>query len=164
VSVIDRPQRNSAAIHISVLVAALLSVAIPPVWAASPDVSGIWMIEDEVAVESYDCGGLLCARIAWLVRPRDAAGQPRRDVKNPDKALRQRTLCGLTVIKGLRRTGPERWEGGSFYDPRDGQTYNLTMTRQSPDVLTGRVYVLLPIFGKSQTMNRVQDVPTTGRC
>jgi uncharacterized protein (DUF2147 family) len=150
---------------VRLLAAALLPFVGPRGTALATNLpDGIWTIENEVAVESYDCDGLLCARIVWLKTPRDAAGRPNRDVKNPDTALQQRVLCGLTVIKGLRPAGPDNWEGGSFYDPRSGRTYSLTMRFTPPNKLVGRVYVLLPLFGKTQTLFRVQQVPKEGRC
>jgi hypothetical protein len=89
--------------------------------ALGADIRGTWMIEDEVAVEIADCaGGSLCGRIVWLKTPHDAAGQLKRDLMNPDAALRKHLVCGLTVIEGLTPAGPAKWEAGSFYDPRDG--------------------------------------------
>ncbi len=66
-------------------------------------VQGVWMIEDEVALAVAPCGegDALCGRIVWLRTPRDDAGRPKRDAMNPDAALRERPLCGLTVLDGL---------------------------------------------------------------
>ena len=47
------------------------------------------------------------------------------DKKNPDPALRQRPLCGLTIFWALRPAGPDRWTDGGFYNPDDGQTYSI---------------------------------------
>ena len=63
---------------------------------------GVWLINGEAAVQIFECNSLLCGRILWLQAPRDSQGQPKRDTRNPDPALRQRELCGLTVIRDLR--------------------------------------------------------------
>jgi uncharacterized protein (DUF2147 family) len=121
------------------------------------EIRGVWMIEDEVAVEIVECaGGSLCARIVWLKTPRDAAGQPKRDQMNPDAALRKRFVCGLTVLEGLQPAGPARWEAGSLYDPRDGRRYTIAMELKSANTLVARVYLGMRILGKNQTLLRVQ--------
>lgn len=74
----------------ALLLAALVASAAVP--------GGVWLIDGKAAVQIFDCGGLLCGRILWLQTPRDPQGQLNRDKNNPDPALRQRRLCGLTVL------------------------------------------------------------------
>jgi len=70
-------------------------------------------------------------RIAWLAPPRDAAGQPSRDVRDPEKVLRQRTLCWLYGLSA-------RAVGGWFAVRLKGRPdIHLTMKRPSPNLLTG---------------------------
>ena len=83
---------------------------------------GVWLIDGEAAVQIFECNSLLCGRILWLQAPRDAQGQLKRDRRNPDPALRQRELCGLTVIRDLRSSGPNLWNDGWFYYPDSGKT------------------------------------------
>jgi hypothetical protein len=59
--------------------------------------------------------------------PRDPQRQLDRDKNNPQPALRQRQLCGLTIFWGLRPSGPDRWTDGWFYNPNDGKTYNIVL-------------------------------------
>ncbi len=135
--------------------------------AAAPQVHGVWMIEDEVAIAVANCGGdALCGRIVWLRTPHDAAGRPKRDEMNPDAALRDRPLCGLTVLDGLLPVPdePGRWAAGSFYDPRNGRTYGLAATHVSADVLVARVYIGMPFLGVNQTLLRVQPASGEGWC
>ena len=69
-------------------------------------------------------------------------------------ALRDRPLCGLTVLDDLLPVPgePGRWAAGSFYDPRTGRGYGLMVTLVSADVLVARVYVGMPFLGKNQTL------------
>lgn len=121
------------------------------------DIQGVWMIEDEVAVEVAECaGGSLCGRIVWLKTPLDAEGKSKRDQMNPDIELRKRLVCGLVVLDGLRQTGPAEWAAGALYDPRDGRRYDIAMALKSADVLVARVYVGMRILGKNQTLLRAQ--------
>ena len=150
---------------VAVLVVAGPSRAAPA--AAEPQVHGVWMIEDEVAIAVSDCGGdALCGRIVWLRTPHDAAGHPKRDEMNPDAALRDRPLCGLTVLDGLLPVPdePGRWAAGSFYDPRDGRTYGLAATHVSADVLVARVYLGMPFLGVNQTLLRIERATGEGWC
>ena len=135
--------------------------------ATDAQVHGVWMIEDEVAIAVADCGGdALCGRIVWLRTPHDDAGRPKRDAMNPDAALRDRPLCGVTVLDRLLPVPdePGRWSAGSFYDPRDGRTYGLAATHVSADVLVARVYLGMPFLGVNQTLRRIERASGEGRC
>ncbi|HEY1298864.1 MAG TPA: DUF2147 domain-containing protein, partial [Stellaceae bacterium] len=102
--------------------------------------AGTWMFAGRVAVQIFECTGQLCGRIVWLVRPLTPAGRPDLDSLNPDPALRQRHLCGLTIIWGMQPAGPNHWSNGWLYDPKDGATYNVTAELTAPDRLSARVY------------------------
>src|SRR5437762_3554437 len=101
-----------------------------PALSQLPD--GIWLFANKVAVEVFDCSGLVCGRIVWLSRPRTPAGQPDVDRLNPDPGLRPRPLCGLTIIWGLHPDGAGHWSNGWLYDPQDGNTYDVTAERMPP--------------------------------
>jgi uncharacterized protein (DUF2147 family) len=106
----------------------------------------------------------MCGRIVWLQVPRNPEGQLDRDKNNPDPALRGRDLCGLTILWGLRPSGPGRWKNGWFYNPDDGVTYRVSAQLKADDVMTARVYVLAPLFGKTKTLTRVSRGISDGWC
>jgi uncharacterized protein (DUF2147 family) len=106
-----------------------------------------------------------CAgEILWLQIPRDPQGQLDRDKNNPDPALQQRRLCGLTILWDLRPTGPQRWGGGWFYNPENGKTYNVSAQLKSADVLIARIYLGIPLFGKTKILIRVPHGTSKGWC
>ena len=148
----------------ALLLAALVALAVPRTlaWAAVP--GGVWLIDGKAAVQIFDCGGLLCGRILWLQTPRDPQGQLNRDKNNPDPALRQRRLCGLTVLWGLRPTAPDRWGGGWFYNPDDGKTYNVSAELRSADLIVARIYSGVPLFGQTKTLLLVPHGTSEGWC
>lgn len=121
-------------------------------------------MEERVAVETYDCDGLMCGRIVWLAVPRDAQGAFDGDKNNRDPVLRERPLCGLTILWNLHPVGADRWRSGHFYNPDDGQTYRVTARRTSEDAFRARIYVGLPIFGEYRSFVRVPHGVSEGWC
>lgn len=142
--------------------AALAAATLVPAQAAVPQ--GVWLIDKKAAVEIYDCAGLMCGRIIWLLVPRNLAGQLDRDKHNPDPTLRQRELCGLTMLWNLHPDSPNRWKDGWFYNPDDGKTYRVSAQLTSDDVITARIYVGVPLFGQTKTLARVPRGVTAGWC
>jgi uncharacterized protein (DUF2147 family) len=125
---------------------------------------GVWLIKGHAAVQIFDCNGLLCGRLLWLKAPHDSQGQLKRDKRNPDSALRQRELCGLTVIWDLRSTGPNHWDDGRFYYPDSGKTYNIKMELTSSDALVARFYQGISLVGETKTLSRVLHGTSEGWC
>jgi uncharacterized protein (DUF2147 family) len=148
-----------------VLVLILAMAGIANAHIASAEVpEGVWLIKGEAAVQIFDCNGLLCGRILWLQAPHDSQGQLKRDKRNPDPVLRQRDLCGLTVIRDLRSTGPNRWDDGWFYYPDSGRTYNIKMELTSSDALVARFYQGTSLVGETKTLRRVLHGTSEGWC
>jgi uncharacterized protein (DUF2147 family) len=131
---------------------------------AAAAIPGIWLMDAKVAIQVFDCGELLCGRVIWLKTALDPQGLLKRDKLNPDPALRERQVCGPTIIWNMHPAGPGRWKDGWFYNPDDGDTYRLTMELQSDDVIVARVYVGIPLFGKTKTLVRVPMGIGTGWC
>ena len=127
-----------------------------PVAAESPTLVGVWLHANQrIRLEIAPCGDRLCGNLVWFKWPNDAQGRPLIDLENPDPALRTRPLLGLTVLRGLRRAGERSWEDGKIYNPDDGEDYNVTISIRDDGAALVRAYVLLPIFGQTQTWTRV---------
>ena len=101
---VSRKSRSETSRLSQIGCAALVSigvvVSVPRTLASVGIPQGVWLIDNEVAVQIFDCSNLLCGRIVWLSIPRDPQGRLVLDKKNPDPALRQRPLCGLTIFWG----------------------------------------------------------------
>lgn len=141
-----------------------MAAAIPPARAAASPASGIWLMGTTVAIQAFDCGELLCGRVIWLKAPLNPQGLLKRDALNPDPALRERQVCGPTIIWNLHPAGPGRWKDGWFYNADDGFTYRLSMDQQSPDVISARAYLGFPIFGETKTLVRIPMGTSAGWC
>jgi len=159
-------------VRMALLIAAIVFLALPTAKTQAqaqpppqPGVpQGVWLLEGKAAVGIFDCEDLMCGRILWLNVPRNSVGQLDRDKHNPDPALRQRELCGQTIIWGLRPDGPDRWKDGWFYNPDDGITYRFSAQLKSADVMVARIYLLIPLFGKTKTLVRVSQDVSEGWC
>jgi uncharacterized protein (DUF2147 family) len=153
-----------AQLRVRAACALLLSIAIHghPAFAEVP--GGTWLFANRVAVQIFECSGLLCGRIVWLLRPASAAGQPDLDYLNPDPVLRQRRLCGLTIIWGMHPNGPGRWSNGWLYDPKDGATYDVTAKLTAPNTISARVYHGVPLLGRTEILTRDPPLSFDGRC
>jgi len=138
---------------------ALLFVALStaPAAAQSPTPVGVWLhANGRIQVEIAPCGDRLCGKLVWFKWPNDLAGRPLVDVQNADPKLRGRPLLGLTVVRGLRRTGERAWGDGQIYNPDDGVDYLAAMSIQPDGALRVRAYVLLPLLGKTFIWTRLR--------
>jgi uncharacterized protein (DUF2147 family) len=149
---------------VGLLAVAVLCLSPPPAWSQAAIPQGVWLIDGKAAVQIYDCQGLMCGRILWLLVSRNALGQLDRDKHNPDPALRQRELCGVTMLWGLHPDGPNRWKDGWFYNADDGATYRVSAELTSDNVIRARIYVGIPLFGETKTLVRVDHGVSAGWC
>lgn len=82
-------------------------------------ITGLWSTGSQGGrVELYRCGAAICGKVDDAAPLRAKPDQ--RDVKNPDRKLRDRRLKGLVVLQGFSG-GPKEWKGGPLYDPETGE-------------------------------------------
>ena len=112
--------------NLLMLIALMMATSISSAASAAPaSVSGIWKTADKDALVTIrKCGNSLCGRITkFLVPPPDGVGQ--KDVNNPNKNLRNRTLLGLDFLTEFKADG-KKWKG-RIYDPKSGKTYKSVL-------------------------------------
>ena len=87
---------------------------------------------------SYD------AQVFWVENPYEADGKTKRkDVKNPDKALRNTPVDQIVLVKGLKYDAEEKyWGGAKIYDPTKGLKVNATAEFETADKLKLRGTIL----------------------
>jgi uncharacterized protein (DUF2147 family) len=70
--------------------------------------TGVWLTQaGDARVKVSKCGGGLCGVIVGLKDPIDpATGKPQVDDKNPNPALRKRSMIGLPLFSGMQHAGP----------------------------------------------------------
>jgi uncharacterized protein (DUF2147 family) len=144
------------------LAAVVGSLAGPQALARAAVPEGVWLLDGKVAVQIFDCDGLMCGRTVWLATPRDRQDRPQADKNNPDPELRGRLLCGQTILWGLYPDGPNQWRRGRFYNPRDGKTYRVDARLASDDVMLARIST--GWLGENKTLTRVPHGTSEGWC
>jgi uncharacterized protein (DUF2147 family) len=122
------------------------------------DPSGVWLTQaGDARVQVSRCGGGICGRIVWLRDPIDSkTGQPQVDDKNPNPALAQRPIIGLSIFIGMQQSGPNKWSG-RIYNADDGQTYTAHVTSQSASAL--EVQGCVGVFCGGETWTRFAAAP-----
>jgi len=137
----------------------------------APDaILGIWETEHEddnwSRVEIYVKDGKVHGRIVWLKNPLYDAGevegldnQPRVDLENPDKALRDRPIIGLELMYGFVHNGKNKWDDGRIADPESGKEYRCKVTMKDDKTLEvyGYVKVGFVKMGRNTTWTRVVE-------
>lgn len=122
-----------------------------PAFAAQP-ITGEWVTEDKDAIVKISkCGTTICGRIhKYLVTPPNGVGQ--KDVNNPNKKLRSRTLLGAAVLSGFKPDG-KIWRG-TIYDPKSGKSYRSEVSLNGSNGLKVKGCIAFICQGQNWTRAR----------
>ena len=133
-------------------------------WAAddADAVLGQWLTQDGKAkVEIVKHSDVYDGSIVWLKRPlyttedkEGTPGQPKVDLKNPDKSLQGRPIIGLPLIHGFKYAGDNVWSDGQIYDPESGKLYSCKLTLMMDGSLKVRGYWGISLFGRTELWHR----------
>ena len=153
-------------IHLAALLCLGFGFIGAPAFAQSDkiDPTGLWLTQNQRSVVSVEpCQEnkmLMCGYIHWIID-----GGMQYDSKNPDANLRNRAMCGLPIIYGLKQTGNNKWSEGKIYKADEGDVYDGNFEMNDDGTLSVRGYVGIPLFGKEQTWTRVRasDYPKCHR-
>lgn len=140
---------NSTKMALGLIPAALIFAA--PAQAADPIVGDWVTAERDAIIKISKCGATVCGRIhKYLVTPPSGAGQ--KDIYNPDKKLRNRTILGMAILTGFQPDG-DIWRG-KVYDPKSGKTYRSEVSLQSTNRL--KMKGCIAFFCQGQTWTRAK--------
>ena len=134
--------------------AALAVAAATPAFAVDP--MGTWLTEPGTSrIKIANCGGALCGTIVWMKEPIDPeTRQARLDKFNADTSKRNRPLMGVSIVIGMKPTGPDKWQG-EVYNAEDGKTYKGYITMQGANTLKLEGCALGGFVCKAQSWTRV---------
>ena len=120
------------------------------------DICGIWIEEKKQShIEIYKTNNQYEGKIVWLLEPLNDEGEIKKDTKNPDITLRNKTIEGLIIVKNLEYLDNNEWGKGSIYDARSGKTYSLNAKLKNNNTLFMRGYIGFSLIGKSTIWTRV---------
>lgn len=87
--------------------------------------------------------GTYDAQVFWVEHPLDKDGKKRKDVKNPDKSLRNVDIDNVVLVRGLKFDSEDKeWSGAKIYDPTKGIRVNATAKFESANKLKLRATIL----------------------
>jgi len=126
---------------------------VAPAHADPAAVAGTWMNEDgdgliEIRIDGQDIRGTI------IGSPIEDPERPTTDIHNPDAALRDRPLVGLTILSGFSYDGDGAWSGGFVYDPNNGKTYRAKLKLADRNTLKLRGYIGISLLGRTETWTR----------
>jgi uncharacterized protein (DUF2147 family) len=131
----------------------LTTFTLPGFTQSKDDVLGKWFSSSGGAqIQIYKKAGKYFGKIIWLRKPNDEKGKPKRDIRNPDPALRSRPAIGLEVLKNFTFQNGI-WDG-TIYDPKSGRTYSCKMTMNDHNKLDIRGYVGFSMLGRTESWTR----------
>jgi uncharacterized protein (DUF2147 family) len=123
--------------------------------AAEQTIEGTWLSADGdglIEIRQTDAGPI--GVIAGSALDPEHKNPDRKDDLNPDLALRERPLLGLTIMTGFKAVGDSRWKGGSVYDPNSGKTYKCKLKLIDANTLEVRGYIGVSWLGRTETWTR----------
>ena len=114
---------------LSVIAGATLALFAGSAAAGLDEAIGRWKHPDNGSViETTKCDADLCVTLVKVADP------TRKDVNNPDEALRSRSLEGVVLISHAKADGDNAWEG-DLYNVQDGGTYSGKVSLKSANEL-----------------------------
>jgi uncharacterized protein (DUF2147 family) len=117
---------------------------------------GLWKNED-ATFQIFESDGNLGANIIALKEPTTPEGNQKTDIHNPDPAKRSTPIIGLVFMSGFVRKSETRWEGGTIYDPKSGNTYSCSMELEGPEQIKVRGFIGVSLFGRTEYWSRAKS-------
>jgi uncharacterized protein (DUF2147 family) len=115
---------------------------------------GHWK-NDDATLEIFDSGGKLSGKIIALKEPKTTEGETKKDIHNPDATKRSRPIVGMVFMSGFTKKSDLRWEEGTIYDPKSGNSYSCFLELQGADRIEIRGFVGISLIGRTDVWTRV---------
>jgi uncharacterized protein (DUF2147 family) len=115
--------------------------------AANEIIGFYWSPKKDAKVEIYLKDSKYFGKFVW-------AATPRKDSKNPTKALQNRNILGLEFLTRFDYDDGV-YNGGEIYDPETGKTYSCKMSLEG-NKLKVRGYIGISLFGRTEYFERIK--------
>jgi uncharacterized protein (DUF2147 family) len=138
--------------------AVLLSILLPQLRTGATESTspvGFWK-NDDATFEIFENQGKLSGKIIAMREPRTPEGKDKTDIHNPDASKRERPIIGLVFLSGFTQKSDTRWENGTIYDPKSGNTYSCSMELDGAEKINMRGFIGISLVGRSEVWTRVR--------
>jgi len=122
---------------------------------SASSIEGVWLSEDGTGLIRIELGE--DGPVGTIAGSPDGPDQRKpsdKDDLNPDPALRDKPLLGLTIMEDFTSAGDGKWKNGTIYDPNSGKTYKCKLTLVDANTLELRGYIGISLFGRTETWKR----------
>ncbi|WP_449399060.1 DUF2147 domain-containing protein [Chryseobacterium wanjuense] len=120
---------------------------------------GVWQSVDsdtKLKFEFYKSGDKYFGKLLFASNMYEADGKTiKKDFKNPDKKLRDRSRYGITNITNLTYNEGE-YSGGNLYNPDEGRNYRIKAKLKNENEMEFRGYVGISLLGKTMKFKKVK--------
>jgi len=142
-----------------ILILLFLVISIFAFAQTNADLVGQWYnAKNNIVVTLSDDRGMVSGKVTWMRFPNDENGNPKTDLLNPDKSLRNRESVGMIIMSSFAHIAGNVWDNGELYVPEKGKTYTGMITLKDKNSLNLRGYIGLSfIVGYSSTWTRYLD-------
>jgi len=121
-------------------------------WQTIDDKTG----EKKAVIQLTESGGKVSGKIIKVLNKEKADALC---TKCPG-SLKNKPVEGLQILSGLKADGNNQWSDGKLVDPESGKTYSGKLTlSDNGQSLKLRGFVGTPVFGRSQTWQRINTKP-----
>lgn len=145
----------------SLLIVILLMVSIASFAQKLPadKIIGVWQSIDsdtQLKFEFYKSGDKYFGKLLFASNMYEADGKTiKKDFKNPDKKLRNRSRYGITNITNLTYDEGE-YTGGNLYNPEEGSNYRVKAKLKNENEMEFRGYIGISLLGKTMKFKKVK--------
>lgn len=124
------------------------------------DILGKWYSpKDSIVITIFEEKQKISAEITWMKSPNDKNGNPKTDLLNPDKSLRNNSLDGLIILSDFSHIAGNVWDNGNLYIFDKGKIYSGMLRLKNKNTLNLRGYIGFSFFERySSTWIRYVDV------
>ena len=122
----------------------------------SADFTGQWYTEkNEGLIEVTARKSILNGLLIQLKEPNNKDGLPKKDFRNKNIRLRERSLIGIPIIYGLKYDEKEnRWKDGKIYIPKLGYEADCYILLQDKNTLKVKAFLGSTVAGHTQIWRR----------
>ena len=114
---------------------------------------GKWITDNgDSQIEFYQKEGKYYGKIIWLKEHLKPDGTAKTDIKNPNPAMRNRSILGLVIVSELEFKNGQ-FVNGKIYSPKEGKTLDCAILSENNREL--KITISKSLFSTSRIWKRL---------